>query len=116
MNTSELLILTNILIGLVVLVNLLTLSTLTPILSRQKKHDILFDIAYALAWDAERIWGEGVGDIKKAQVKANLYIITSSMPMLRTYVLHDGYLDAVIREAVTKVRGYMNEHPTISIK
>ena len=99
-----------VLIHVIAIANLFMAFQYVPHVCTKKKHDMLLDITYSLVWDAERIWGKDVGEVKRAQVKARLYIITSTMPILRNFVLKEDYVNSIIDEAVGRMNAYMSEH------
>lgn len=98
-----------ILLSVAIFVNALLLSSYVPYLSSERKRQIIFEIAYSLVWEAERVWGGTMGDIKRAHVKAKLYITISTIPMLRHSISNECFIDSLIEEAVEKMTKYTNE-------
>jgi hypothetical protein len=89
------------------ILNALLFSSTIPFASKKRKRQIIFDIAYSLVWEAKRVWGENDGHIKRAYVKAKLYIIISTMPILQRCVMEEQYIEDVIQEAYDKMTKYL---------
>ena len=100
---------TMMLLSIAIFLNALLLTSSIPYMSRERKRKIIFEIAYSLVWEAERIWGNEMGAIKKAHVKAKLYIAISTMPILRDCVIKEKFVDEVVESAVDKMMEYINE-------
>jgi len=101
--------LTMLLLAVAIFLNALLLTSSIPYMSRERKRKLLFEIAYSLVWEAERIWGTEMGAIKKAHVKAKLYIAISSMPILRDCVIKEHFVNEVVEAAVSKMIEYIEE-------
>lgn len=94
------------LVSISIILNALLLSANIPFVSLTKKRKIVADIAYSLVWEAERVWGADKGAVKRAHVKAKLYITLSSLPILKGFILQEVYIDKVIDEALAKMTDY----------
>lgn len=76
---------------------------------QKRKDEIVFDIAYSLVWEAERLYGAKSGLIKHAYVKAKMYVILSAMPPFRNSIIDGVKLGASITRAVAAMHQYMSE-------
>lgn len=97
------------LVGLLLITNLMLMAPTMPYLPKKRKHEIVLDIAYSLVWEAERLWGAKTGHIKRAYVKAKLYVIISAMPSFRTSIINKQSVENTIDEAYAIMQKYMDE-------
>lgn len=102
--------LTLIIVSLTMLLNALLFSSTIPFISQKRKRQIIFDIAYSLVWEAKRVWGENEGHIKKAHVRAKLYILISSIPAMQRSIVKQDFIEQVIEEAYAKMAEYLDGH------
>lgn len=96
-----------------IVINVLLFLTQIPILSNKKKRERVLDIAYALVLEAEKAWGSGTGAIKRAQVKAKLYITVYGMPHLRQCIRSRSAVDSIIDDAIKLKDKYVAENGEI---
>ena len=90
------------------LLNALLFSSTFPPMSKQRRRQIVFDIAYSLVWEAKRVWGEDDGHIKKAYVKAKLYIVLSTMPSMKQCIVTEECVEGVIEDAYAKMKEFLS--------
>lgn len=98
-----------ILVGLLLVTNTLLMAQSMPHMSAKRKAEIVFEIAYSLVWEAERLWGDKSGPIKRAYVKAKFYILVSSLPTFRYSIIDGNKVDEVINQAVDLMQKYKSE-------
>ena len=98
-----------ILVALLLITNTMLMATSMPFMSTKRKEEIVFDIAYSLVWDAERLWGGKSGHIKRAYVKAKLYVIISAMPTFRNSIIDRDKVENTIDRAIEVMHKFMNE-------
>jgi len=98
-----------ILISMLLAINAVMVVITNPIISTKRKEEIVFDIAYSLVWDAERIWGSKSGHIKRIYVKAKLYIILSGMSVFRNSLIKKESIECTIDKAVELMQNYISE-------
>lgn len=88
-----------------IVLNAILLTSSIPYVSKTRKRQITFDIAYSMVWDAERVWrGKKLGHIRKANVKAKLYIVLSTMPIFKSSIIDKDYIEEIIEEAWAMMR------------
>lgn len=101
-----------IIIGSVLLLNTLMMSPFFPFVPQKRKKEIIFAVAYSLVWEAERTWDgwkEKTGHIKRAHVKAKLYVIVSAMPLFRYCIIKEELVDEVIDQAYLAMEAFRKE-------
>ena len=98
-----------ILVALLLATNTMLMASSLPYISAKRKEEIVFDIAYSLVWDAERLWGGKSGHIKRAYVKAKLYVIISAMPTFRNSIIDRDKVENTIDRAIEVMHKFMNE-------
>lgn len=96
-----------------IVMNILLFSIQIPILTSKHKRERVLDIAYALVLEAEKAWGGDTGAIKRAQVKAKLYITVSTLAELRPFLRKKTAVDSIIDEAIARKDLYVAEHGEI---
>lgn len=101
-----------IVIASVLLLNTLMMSPFVPFVSKRRKKEIVFSIAYSLVWEAERTWNgwnEKTGHVKRAHVKAKLYVIVSAMPVFRYCILSEPLVNEIIDKAYAAMKTFKDE-------
>jgi hypothetical protein len=96
-------------LGITIALNALVMLYTIPFAKKDKKHQIMYDITYSLVWEADRVWESSTGHVRRAYVKAKLYVIASGMPLLRNYVLKEEYVEQTIDEALQRMNQYRSE-------
>lgn len=100
------------LVGLLLVTNMMLMTTTMPYLPKKRKDEIVLDIAYSLVWEAERLWGGKTGRIKRAFVKAKLYVTVSTMPTFRSTIISGDEVERMIDIAVGLMHKYVEEENT----
>lgn len=98
---------TFILLLVLISANIAVMYTQYPRLSVAKKREKVLDIAYAFVLDAERTWGVGNEDIKRAQVKARLYVTVYNVPQLRCVVNDKAFVERAISVGEERMKEYI---------
>lgn len=101
-----------ILVALLLLTNAMVFASYMPFMSQKRRQEIVYDIAYSLVWEAERLYGAKSGLIKHAYVKAKMYVILSAMPTFRNSIIDGAKLEVTIGKAIQAVQAYMQEKNT----
>ena len=104
---------------LVILAVLIMFNTVVMVKSviyipRKEKCQKVLTIAKSIVLEAERLWGEDLEEVKKAHVKAKLYLIITGIPYLRRFALENKTMDTIVEEAFNSITGYLKDNPLIA--